>query len=118
MAEIGPPSSLPFNVAITCGAFCAPGQNGQYPGWLCRSTSSPTMTQERVIGSLRNSMLPLGKQRQALMVNRDSTNGPARHDKSWDEYRSFNITRGHACMPAFAILKPLYAHAGARHVAD
>src|SRR5437588_9045402 len=31
------------------------------------------MTQERVIGSLRNSMLSLGKQRGARMVNRESS---------------------------------------------
>src|SRR5258708_4202381 len=76
IAEIGPPpNSLPFNVAITCGAFCAPGQKGQCPGWPWRSTSSPTMTQERVIGSLRNSMLPLGKQTMATMVNRGFERG-------------------------------------------
>src|SRR5947209_1508760 len=79
MAVTGPaPWSAEFSVAMTCGALGAPGQKGQYPGCPCRSTSSPTMTQERVIGSLRNSMLSLGKQRQGTTVNR-GTRLEARH---------------------------------------
>src|SRR5947209_15481662 len=71
MAITGPaPWSTELKVVITCGADCDPGQNGQKPGCVCRSTSSPTITQERVIGSLRSSMLSLGKQRGAGMVNR------------------------------------------------
>src|SRR6266852_5240475 len=69
------PGSPELSVAMVCGAFGAPGQNGQWLGWLCFSVSSPTMTQERVIGSLRNSICvihlhlgkhPLGKASIAL----------------------------------------------------
>src|SRR5579864_2224726 len=53
-----------FTLAMVCGAAEAPGQNGHEPEAVCCSASSPTMTQERVMGSLRNSMLCLGKQRR------------------------------------------------------
>src|SRR5258708_6642949 len=56
-AITGPaPCSPGGNDAITCGALVAPGQNGQRPSGACFSGSSPTITQERVIGSLRNSI--------------------------------------------------------------
>src|SRR6266571_687876 len=89
MAVTGPaPWSGEFSVAMTCGALGAPGQKGQYPGCPCRSTSSPTMTQERVIGSLRNSMLSLGKQRQGTTVNRGQYQsrkvGAVRRSSNWD----------------------------------
>src|SRR5471030_2269694 len=46
-------------VVITCGALGDPGQKGHCPEWECRSVSSPTITHERVMGSLRSSMLSL-----------------------------------------------------------
>jgi hypothetical protein len=51
------PGSWELSVVITCGAVGDPGQKGQYPACCGFSESSPTITQDRVIGSLRNSML-------------------------------------------------------------
>src|SRR5215472_8942978 len=59
MAVTGPaPCSVGASVEITCGWLGEPGQNGQCWSAPRRPSSSPTMTHERVIGSLRSSMTP------------------------------------------------------------
>src|SRR5215510_10696053 len=59
MAVTGPaPCSVGARVVMTCGWLGEPGQNGQCWSAPRRPSSSPTMTHERVIGSLRSSMTP------------------------------------------------------------
>src|SRR5579872_1488463 len=85
--------SLDDKVAITCGACGDPGQNGQYPSaGRFRSPSFPTITHERVIGSLRNSMAILGKHRFTTIVNGWGTKYGAPSRRGWpklvpDTYR-------------------------------
>src|SRR5438552_18073229 len=72
MAITGPPPcSLAGSVEITCGWLGDPGQKGQPSDCRLLPSSLPTITQERVIGSLRNSIF-LGKHLQGTSVNRST----------------------------------------------
>src|SRR5579872_581715 len=71
IAITGPaPCSLGATVVMTWGWLGAPGQKGQCPSAWRRCSSSPTITQERVIGSLRSSISLLGKHLSGGSVNK------------------------------------------------